>query len=104
MTTFSVPFDADGNLIHNGDSWESRRSDVVWKKVEPFHAYLTIHDMYRSGHSVYYMWRDMTSMVTYPMMVSDMLALIKTTNIIAGCVNADWVIVKRGSAYGIRKA
>jgi len=104
MATFKVPF-FKGNLLHDVDGWHDWQGDKVeWRNPEPFHAWLTIHDMYRNGHSVYYEWRDMASMVTYPMMVSDMLTLLKTTNVIAGCVNADWVIVKRGRAYGIRKA
>lgn len=97
--TYKVPFAPDGSLLHDVDWWQEV---YEWREPEPFYAMLKIKDMYRSGHSVYYVWEGAGNRV-YPMLVNDMLALLKSANISAGYVTANWEIVKRGRAYGIRK-
>jgi hypothetical protein len=103
MAKYKVPFDPEGNLMHDVD-WYCGfdKSNIDWRDPEPFHAWLSIEEMYRSGHSVYYTWIDGVGR-TYPMLVSDLLELLKTTDIIDRSVNGNWTIVKRGRAYGIRK-
>jgi hypothetical protein len=103
MAKYKVPFDPEGNLMHDAE-WFCGipQNEIAWREPEPFHAWLSIDSMRRGGHSVYYLWIDGVGR-TYPMLVSDLLELLKTTDIIDRSVNGKWTIVKRGSAYGIRK-
>jgi hypothetical protein len=104
MAKYKVPFDPEGNLMHDAE-WLCGipQDEIDWRDPIQFDAMLHIKEYRRGGHAVYYVWENKYLGVTYPMLVSDVFTLLQSADIEGGWVDGRWEIVKRGSAYGIRK-
>jgi hypothetical protein len=101
-------YDEDGNRVDLGwelleyvDGWER---ELQWQRNEPFRANLALLGFERGRSAARFIWEDWETGTRYPMFMSGMLDLLQTADVLQGCVsNQDWIVVKRGSNYGIER-
>ena len=101
MSTYLVPFEPGGSLMHYAGGYPSITPD--WRPNEPFEARLVINGT-RSGRSAkYFIWSDTEhDSREHPMFAADMVDLLcRATIEPGGIVHARWIVRKRGSNYGI---
>ncbi|MEU6362236.1 hypothetical protein [Streptomyces albidoflavus] len=75
-----------------------------WRDNTPFRATLTVEGIERGRSAARFIWKDSEAR-TFPMFMTDMVALLKATpNVDRGTVDGWWMVQKRGQNYGIRPA
>lgn len=96
-----APYDkTTGNLLSY--VYDDEDSRVDFRKNVPFEATMKFTDMERGQSAARFIVTDEHGK-TYPMFMSSALKLLQSSIIINGSVLADWIVVKRGSNYGIEK-
>lgn len=97
-----APYDkTTGNLLSYALA-EEEEVGVDFRKNEPFEMTMKITDMERGMSAARFILTDEQGK-TYPMFMSSMLKLLQTSIVINGSVLGMWIVVKRGSNYGIEK-
>lgn len=101
-----APF-RDGNLMEYagrarpGEVGEKWGYPDEWRPNEPVRMTLTLNTYERGRSAARFVWRD-TEGRKFPMFMVDVLALMKTKQgVQGGTVTDRWIVVKRGTNYGI---
>jgi len=94
-----VPVDKDGNWLHYPD-WKFDH----WEPVDPFYARLIVDDMYAGRSAKGVILKNDTTMVKYPMFITDMVKALQHHELHAsgGSLAGFWAATKKGANYGIR--
>lgn len=92
----TVPYGPDGHML----SFAFR--DSAMRPNEPFTAELHVTAYQRGQSSARFLLERTSTGQTYPMFLTDVLALIKSTTLVQGKVSGTWQAVKRGQNYGLR--
>lgn len=92
-----MPFDLDGNLREYAGYGETE-----WRENVPFEAVLEVVGYERGRSAVRVIFRD-EDLHKYPMFVSDLVEMLKTSMVIEGKVAGTWVGTKKGQNYGVKK-
>ncbi len=107
MTLAKAPFNASGNLMHYALP-DNRTSSVFgldrpheWRDNKPFMSTMKLEGLRRGRSAAYFMWEDLGG-AQYPMFMKEMTDLLQTRIVRYGCVYGQWIVVKRGTNYGIR--
>ena len=80
---------------------EKRASPDEWRSNGPVEMTLTLETYERGRSAARFVWRDPEGR-KYPMFMVDVLALMKTGQGVQGGVVTDrWIVIKRGTNYGI---
>jgi len=107
-----VPVSTDGGIQHfpqevwefDQDAGRSVPRPSQFHDIASFSAVLELDGMVRSGHSAYFVWKDVSTGATYPMFMSDMTWLLKHNGVYKGKTGTRWEPCKRGQYYGIKVA
>lgn len=92
-----APLAADGSLVSYA------RYEQTLTEVAPFAATLTIQSIVRGRSAAHFIWTDEQGR-TWPMFMTDMVALLEHGVEEGGSVTSTWAVQKRGANYGIRLA
>jgi hypothetical protein len=102
VPAISVPYDADGNLLHNpgpaGRGWAHQ-----WRPNDVFECTLAGPTVTRSGGIGHVEWRSAEGRI-FPMFVTDLVEMINRADILGGSVQGRWIVRKRGQCYGLAYA
>lgn len=104
----SAPYSTNGSLqyrphVEHQPDGDGGYTSVPpeWRQIKPFKARLRIDDWVLAKPTPYLTLKDRYG-ARYPILLGDLLEVIKTQEIDDGYVNAWWVAHKRGNNYGIR--
>lgn len=102
MAITKIPFDHNGNLLPNLNGI----NPATWRPNNEFAARMTLDGAKRgqSGSAAVFVWRD-DSDHEWPMFLVDVANLMKQSGVVeGGVVEGRWVVVKRGTNYGLAPA
>jgi hypothetical protein len=89
-------------LAEYADGYELNR--IEWRPNEPFQANLRLIGYERGRSAARFVWEDWEIGTRYPMFMSSMVELLNHADVIQGAVsNEKWIVVKKGSNYGIER-
>lgn len=71
-----------------------------WIPNEPFHAILTLQGSSRGRSSAVFNWTDSEG-TRYPMFMASMTYLLENSDVFHGTVEGQWIVVKKGTNYGL---
>ncbi len=81
---------------------EKARPGQEWRDNEPFLATLRLEGIERGRSAARFVWQREDTGSTFPMFMTDMLALAKSdAGISSGIAEGWWIVMKRGQNYGI---
>lgn len=95
---YQIPFDENGNMRE----YPNHYGDTFWRDNDPFHADMQVIGYERGRSAVRVILKDSTER-KWPMFISDLVDLIKTSDILDGKVSGQWVGTKKGQNYGIKR-
>lgn len=98
MPVTEAPFDADGNLLY--DPGPGGAGVACWRPNDPFQCVLVIEEPETRGRGRYVRWRSYEG-TRFPMFLSDLVALLRSTDLTRGTVKGTWIVRKRGLHYGL---
>jgi hypothetical protein len=94
---YLIPYDGAGNLREYAGGY----SETEWRDNTPFPAELQVVGYERGRTAVRVIWEDGDGHA-YPMFISYLVELIRTSNVIDGKVSGTWMGTKKGQNYGLR--
>lgn len=98
MSITEAPFSPEGNMV----SYPTPLAHPAWRTemraVPPFNATLRVIGTERGQSAARFLLEDIDTGVTYPMFMTEMLAMLKDQVIVG-----TWGPCKRGANYGIRR-
>ena len=78
-----------------------RADKIDWRPNEPFEATLTIRDLERGRSAARFWFEDEVNQVRYPFFGQTLVDMLSSATMVNGKVTATWIVVKKGSNYGI---
>lgn len=93
--------DRGWELMEYPETWSD--NPIEWRSNDPFEATLELQSMERGRSAARFVWKDDKTNTYYPMFMSGMLDLAQNSNIFGGLTQGKWIVVKRGSNYGIER-
>jgi len=96
----SADFQAGSLLEYSDLLWND--ADQEWRDVgKSLQLELTYKTYQRGRNSVHFIWEEKTTGATFPMFLTDVNSMIQAGNF-SQTVKGYWVVVKRGSNFGIQ--
>jgi hypothetical protein len=92
-----APYDQRGNLMGYASEY---MDNIDWQENKPFWELFTLVDVERGRSAAKFILEDGQGH-QYPMFLSSALLMMQKCNIIEGAVSANWMVVKRGSNFGL---
>ncbi|UDL16463.1 hypothetical protein SEA_ZOOMAN_222 [Microbacterium phage Zooman] len=77
------------------------RDKIDWRDNEPFEATLTIRDLERGRSAARFWFEDEDNQIRYPFFGQTLVDMLAESTMINGKVTGTWIVVKKGSNYGI---
>lgn len=74
---------------------------IDWRPNEPFEATLTIRALERGRSAARFWFEDEENKVYYPFFGQTLVDMLSVSDMSKGKVTGTWIVVKKGSNYGI---
>lgn len=85
-----------------GDQTHARRDDRIdWRPNDPFQATLTIRRLERGRSAARFWFEDEANKTYYPFFGQTLVDMLSVSDMKHGKVSGTWIVVKKGSNYGI---
>ena len=79
----------------------SHSDHISWRPNEPFEATLTIRRLERGRSAARFWFEDETNKIYYPFFGQTLVDMLSVSEMKNGKVTGTWIVVKKGSNYGI---